>query len=196
MVCLAAFRGRCFLVDIVDLQSAEAIDLPHFLGVPFGEIVVDRDDVATFSAPARNGCGHGRGECLALSGSHLDNTSGVQGKRSGDLHPVSLQSNLPGGDFADHGEGPQKILRCIASQAEDVVELFARGAEFRRGHRCEMLLVVQHDVGPAEESGRSRKESLGHTGGGVPCGIESAGQFPTARSLRQHSPGCAGDFAQ
>ena len=64
--------------DETDAESQPAVQLSHPVGISFSEIVVDGDEVNTFSTQGIEVCGQGRDQGLALTGSHLGDPTEVQ----------------------------------------------------------------------------------------------------------------------
>ena len=97
-------RGHVGL-DQPDVQPEEPVDAAHPLGVSFGEVVVDGDDVHALALERVQVAGEGRHEGLALAGLHLGDVALVQGRAAHQLDvEVALADRAPGG-LARDGEG-------------------------------------------------------------------------------------------
>ncbi len=91
--------------DDTDGEAEEAVDLAHPLGVTFGEIVVDGDDVDAVTGKCVEVAGESGYEGLAFAGLHLGDLAGVEDDASDqlDVEVTHLDGALAG--LADHGEG-------------------------------------------------------------------------------------------
>ena len=72
--------------DDAVLETQEAVDLPHPLGVAAGQIVVDGDDVDATPLEGVEHAGEGRREGLPLTGSHLGDAPLMKDGAADDLH--------------------------------------------------------------------------------------------------------------
>ena len=104
----AAFLGGLIMDDESDLETHEAIDLAHPLGVALRQIVVDRDDM---DALAGEGVQIGRqdgDQGLAFAGLHLGDSALVEDQAADQLDPIGLHAQHAPGSFADGGKGVRK----------------------------------------------------------------------------------------
>ena len=110
-------------------SPAEAVDLPHPLGVPAGEVVVDRHDVDPPPAESVQVDGQGRDERLPLARPHLGDPPPV---KDDPAHELDVE--------VTHLEGPLRRLpddgECFRQQ---VVDRLARRQPLPEavGHRAE-----------------------------------------------------------
>ena len=101
--------------DDPDLETQEAIDLAHRLGVAAGQIVVDGDDVHALAGQGvQIDGGHGH-QGLALAGPHLGDAAFVQDHAPGQLDVVLTLAQHPLGRLAHDGEGlGQDLVQGLA----------------------------------------------------------------------------------
>ena len=78
--------------DEAHLQTQEAVDLAHPLGVTLGQIVVDGDDVDALAGQRVQIGGKGGYQGLAFTGLHLGDPALMQHDAAHQLHPVGTHA--------------------------------------------------------------------------------------------------------
>jgi hypothetical protein len=112
---LAPIRLRDVVNDAADREAEEAMDLPHPLGVPGGQEVVDRHHVDALAGEAVQVGGQRRHEGLALAGLHLGDAPLVQHRAADQLHVEMTLADGALHRLADGGEGlRQQIIERLA----------------------------------------------------------------------------------
>ncbi len=91
--------------DDADGEAEEAVDLAHPLGVAFGEVVVDGDDVYAVAGQGVQVAGQGGDQGFAFAGFHFGDLALVKDDAADelDVEVAHLDGALAG--FADDGEG-------------------------------------------------------------------------------------------
>ena len=101
--------------DEAHLQTQEAVDLAHPLGVTLGQVVVDGDDV---DALARQGVeigGKGGHQGLAFTGLHLGDPALMQHDAAHQLHPVGAHAQHTVRSLPHGGKGlRQDVVQGLA----------------------------------------------------------------------------------
>ena len=120
--------------DDADGETEEAVDFAHPLGVAFGEVVVDGDDVDAAAGEGIEIAGQGGDEGFAFAGLHLGDLSGVEDDATDELNVEVAHADGALAGFADDGEG----------FGEDVVEGDLFGGDALVG-----ILYVGDGVGDA-----------------------------------------------
>ena len=91
--------------DDADRKTEEAVDLAHPLGVAFGEVVVDGDDVNAAAGEGVQVAGKGGDQGLAFAGLHLGDFALVEDGAADELHVEVAHADGAFTGFADYGEG-------------------------------------------------------------------------------------------
>ena len=82
------------LIDTVDGESVEHIERSHPLGISFGEVIVDSNDMDTLACKSVEEYREGRNESLSFSGRHLRYLSLMKNDTSDKLDIV--MDHVPG----------------------------------------------------------------------------------------------------
>ena len=91
--------------DDADGEAEEAVDLAHPLGVAFGEVVVDGDDVDAAAGEGVEVAGERGDEGFAFAGLHLGDFAGVEDDAADQLDVEVAHPDGAFAGFADDGEG-------------------------------------------------------------------------------------------
>ena len=135
---LALLRGHPGQ-DHRGVETEEAVDASHPLGVTLCQVVVDRDDVHAVARQRVEVRGQHTGQGLALTGLHLGDVAVVQRGATHDLHvEVLLVENAPC-SFAGHREclGQHFVERLALGDA--ILEFAGLGLQFVVGERCDLV---------------------------------------------------------
>ena len=129
--------------DDADVQPEEAVHPAHPLGVAFGQVVVDRDDVHTLARQRVEVGGQHTGQGLALTGLHLGDVAEVQRRAAHHLDvEVALVEHPPGRLAGDGERLGQQVVEVVAV-GDALLELVGLGPQFGVG---ELLDVVGQGV--------------------------------------------------
>ena len=131
-------------------EPQETVDAPHPVGVPAGQVVVDRDDVDPAAGEGVEVGGHGGHQGFAFTGLHFGDFALVQHDAADDLdvegaHPQDPGRGLPG---RGKGLGQQVVQGFVRVQA--LLEEGGFGLELGVGQVPEFRL----QVGDAIHQGR------------------------------------------
>ncbi len=121
-------RGHLPL-DQAGRHTKEAVDLPHPLGVPLGEVVVHGDEVHAFFPQGVQVDRKRPRKGLALPRAHLCDPSCV---KSGPAHELDIEVTLPDdprGGLPHHGERLRKEAVDVLTLLETALELARLGTE-------------------------------------------------------------------
>ena len=100
--------------DDADGQAEEAVELAHPLGVAFGQVVVDGDDVHAAPAERVQINRQGGDQRLAFTGLHFGDLALVQHHAADQLHIEVAHVQHAAAGLADHGEGlDQKVVQRL-----------------------------------------------------------------------------------
>ena len=115
--------------DQPDAEAEPLVELAHPLGVPPGQVVVDRHHMDT--PPGQPGEAHrqGGGEGLALAGAHLRHRSPVQGSPANELHVEVALAQHPHRGLAHHREGLKQQVVGGLAPLQPAAELAGSGPQ-------------------------------------------------------------------
>ena len=117
------------VLDDADREAEEPVEPAHPLGVPLGEVVVDRHDVNAVAGESVEVRGEGRDEGLALARLHLGDRPAVEGEAADELHVEVPHPQHPPARLADDREGlGQDVVERLALR-EPFLELGRLGGE-------------------------------------------------------------------
>ena len=107
---LAFFRLRLLGVDHAHAQAQEFVQRAHPVGVPRGQVVVDRDHVHALAGQGVQVGRQGGGQGFTLTGAHLRDAPFVQRDAAHQLDVEVAHAHHPGGRLADHRERFRQYL--------------------------------------------------------------------------------------
>ena len=150
--------------DRPDFQAEEPVDVAHPLGVSFGQVVVDRNQVTPLLFEGVQIEGHRRHERLALTGLHLADVALVEADRA---HQLDVEVAHPQGTLADLSNRRKGLVHDVVEVGpaiELLLELRGLGLQLLVGFGLHvgLELVDALDVGleTAEVSIVFRPEDL------------------------------------
>ena len=115
--------------DGVHPQVQKIVNAAHPLGITFGQIIVDRDDVHALTGEGVEIGGHGGHQGLAFTGLHFSDLALVQDDAADELDVEGTQPQDPGGGLPHRGEGlGQKVVQGLLP-VEALLELCGLGPE-------------------------------------------------------------------
>ena len=123
-----------------DLEAEGAVDAAHPLGVPAGQVVVDRDEVDPLAAQRVEVGGERRDEGLALAGLHLGHPAEVQCGAAHHLHVEVSLADDPLGGLAHDGERLDGEIVEIGAVGDALTELVRLGAQLLVGQPLQLRL--------------------------------------------------------
>ena len=126
--------------DQADVETEEAVDRPHPLGVAAGEVVVDGDEVDALASEPVEVDRQRRHEGLALAGLHLGDPPEVQRRTAHQLDVEVALADDPLGGFAHHGEGLDGQVVEVGAVVEALAELGGLGDELLVGELLQARL--------------------------------------------------------
>ena len=139
----APLVGRHAGQDHADVEPEEAVHAAHPLGVAFGQVVVDRDDVHALAAQCVEVRRQHRGQGLALTGLHLRDVAEVQRRAAHHLDvEMPLVEHSPGGLTGDGERLGQQVIE-VGAVGDALLELVGLGPQLGVG---EFLHVVGQGV--------------------------------------------------
>ncbi len=98
--------------DDADGEAEELVNAAHPLGVAFGEIVVDGDDVDAFAVERVQVNGQGGDQRLTFTGPHFGDLAVVQDVAADQLHVEMTHIEDAAAGFAGDGEGfDQQVVK-------------------------------------------------------------------------------------
>ncbi len=142
----APLVGRHAGQDHADVQAEEAVHAAHPLGVAFGQVVVDGDDVHALAAERVEVGRQHAGQGLALTGLHLGDVAEVQRRAAHHLDvEMPLVEHPPGGLTGDGERLGQQVIEGITLPAvgDALLEFVGLGPQLGVG---ELLHVVGQGV--------------------------------------------------
>ena len=114
-------------------EPQETVNAAHPLGVAFGQVVVDRDDVDALAGEGVEIGGHGGHQGLAFTGLHFGDLALVQDDAADELDVEGAHPQDPGGGLPGRGEGlGQKVVQGLLP-VEALLELGGLGLELGVG---------------------------------------------------------------
>jgi hypothetical protein len=149
-------RGAPFLrshlrLDQTGVETEEAVDLAHPLGVTFGEVVVDRDDVHSLAPQSIEVDGKRCGKRLSFTGPHLGDPASVERRPTHQLHVEVALADRTIGCLTGRGEGlGEEIVEELAT-LEALLELGGFPAEVLVGQGLVLVLVAVNGIDDALE---------------------------------------------
>ena len=128
--------------DDADGKSEEIVDLSHPLGVAFGQIVVDRNDMHAATRDRVEIDRKGRDQRFAFAGLHFGNLALVKDHAADQLNVEMTLTERALCGFADSGEGRhQKFIERDAF-SDPLLEFFGAGLQRIVGKRLEFLFEL------------------------------------------------------
>ena len=151
-VSLAALSGRLIMNDQADRQAEEAENLTHPFRVTFCEVVVDGNDMDTFTLECVEVCGEGFDHGFTFTGTHLSDTALMEDDTAKDLNGVMFHIQDAGAGLTADSEsvGEDSIERFTVDQT--TAEVIGLGAEFLIAHclifffECEDFVFNRFDT--------------------------------------------------
>jgi hypothetical protein len=128
-ILLAADRGILVREDYTAGKTQEAVDAAHEVGLVFGQVVVDGDDMHAVAGKGVEVGRSGGHQGLAFTGLHLGDVAQVQGGTAHQLDIEVAQAERAGGGFTDGGERlGQEVVQLLAVEVAraEPVGLFAQ----------------------------------------------------------------------
>ena len=112
----APLVGRHLRQDDADVQAEEAVHAAHPLGVAFGQVVVDGDDVHALAGQRVEVRRQHAGQGLALTGLHLGDVAEVQRRAAHHLDvELPLVKHAPGRLAGDRERLGQQVVEVAPS---------------------------------------------------------------------------------
>jgi len=125
--------------DHPDLEPQEAVHPTHPLAVTFGQIIVDGDDMHTFTAEGVEVGRQHAGQGFPLTGLHLRDVAEVQGRTTHHLHVEMPLGQHPPGSLAGDGERlGQQVVELLAI-GDALAELIGLGPQFGVGQLLDVV---------------------------------------------------------
>ncbi len=148
-----------------DVHAEEAVHAAHLLGVAFGQVVVDGDDVHALALErVEVGGGEHGGQGLALTGLHLGDVAEVQRRAAHHLNvEVALVEHSPGRLAGDGERLGHQVVEILAA-GEAVLELVGLAAKFGVGQLLDVVGqgvdVVSHPLEALDHAAFAETEQL------------------------------------
>lgn len=151
--------------DHVDVEAEEAVHATHLLGVAFGQVLVDRDDVHTLAGQRVEVGRQHRGQGLALTGLHLRDVAEVQRGAAHDLDVEVALVEHPPGRLADHGEGlGHDVVEVLFAALQASAELVGLRPQFSVGELRDVVGqgvdIVSHPLEALDHAALADTEQL------------------------------------
>ncbi len=141
------FRWRGRLTDAADRDAEQVVDGAHPLGVPAGQVVVDRDHMHRPASPRVSGCRECAGQCLPLAGGHLGDVPGQHDERAEQLYVVRTLTERPVGSLPPDG-AERGVVRSVTGQAGQFIVGDIAQRVLTGGDRREQALILGEVGGP------------------------------------------------
>ena len=158
LISLAALlRVRAVLVDAVDAEAVELVERSHPLGVTFGQIVVDGDDVYSVACERVKEYRQCSNEGLTLTGSHLCNLSLMEDDTTEELYVVV--DHLPC-EVVAAGSPVIMVHGLVVANLDEVVLRVGCELTVEVGSRDDGLLVLRESPCRALDDGEGYRQHL------------------------------------